>query len=152
MLAPLIDIRLFRQFIEDDRLILTPNHRLAAKILDAWASANRDECRVWQAPRVFSIDHWLTFCWSELQDQNHSLVFGQSIVGQQQSRYYWERAIKLHHPELSSKYAEIARDTYCRLQQWNLKITEVPGDSPATDYFKQWAQSFDGLLKRNNIL
>ena len=152
MLAPLIDIRLFRQFIEDDRLILTPNHRLAAKILDAWAVANRDEYRVWQAPRVFSIDHWLTFCWSELQDQNHSLVFGQSIVGQQQSRYYWERAIKLHHPELSSKYAEIARDTYCRLQQWNLKITEVPSDSPATGYFKQWAQSFDGLLKRNNLV
>jgi len=152
MLAPLIDIRLFRQFIEDDRLILTPNHRLAAKILDAWAIANRDECRVWQAPRVFSIDHWLTFCWSELQDQNHSLVFGQSIVGQQQSRYYWERAIKLNHPELSSKYAKIARDTYSSLQQWNLKITEVPSDSHATGYFKQWAQSFDGLLKRNNLV
>ena len=152
MLAPLIDIRLFRRFIEDDRLILTPNHRLAAKILDAWAIANRDEYKVWRAPRVFSIDHWLTFCWAELQDQNHNLVSGQSIVGQQQSRYYWERAIKLNHPELSSKYAKIAGDTYSKLQQWNLEVTEVPSDSPATGYFKQWAQSFDGLLKRNNLV
>lgn len=152
MLAPLIDIRLFRRFIEDDRLILTPNHRLAAKILDAWAIANRDECSVWQAPRVFSIDHWLTFCWGELQDQNHRLVSGQSIVGHQQSRYYWERAIKLNHPELSSKYAKIAGETYSRLQQWNLQIAEIPNDSPATGYFKQWAESFDGLLKRNNLV
>jgi probable DNA repair protein len=152
MLAPLINISLFREFIEGDRLILTPNHRLAAKITDAWAIANRDDRRVWQAPRVFSIDHWLRFCWDELQDQNHDLVAGLGIVGQQQSRYYWERAIKLNHPELSSKYAKLADDTLSRLQQWNLAYPDVPSDSPAADYFKQWAQSFDGLLHRNNLV
>ena len=144
MLAPLINISLFREFIEGDRLILTPNHRLAAKITDAWAIANRDDRRVWQAPRVFSIDHWLRFCWDQLQDQNHDLVAGLGIVGQQQSRYYWERAIKLNHPELSSKYAKLADDTLSRLQQWNLAYPDVPSDSPAADYFKQWAQSFGG--------
>ena len=152
MLAPLINISLFRQFIECDRLILTPNHRLAAKITDAWAIANRDERRVWQAPRVFSIDHWLRFCWDELQDQNHRLVSGLSVVGPQQSRYYWERAIKVNHPELSAKYAKLAGDTYSSLQQWNLNVAGVPSDSPATDYFKLWAQSFDGLLSRNNLV
>ncbi|HIG67526.1 MAG TPA: hypothetical protein EYQ44_06895 [Porticoccaceae bacterium] len=152
MLAPLINISLFSQFIEADRLILTPNHRLAAKITDAWAIANLDERRVWQAPRVFSIDHWLRFCWDELQDQSHSLVCGLGVVGPQQSRYYWERAIKLNHPELSAKYAKLAGDTYSRLQQWNLKLADVPSDSPAADYFKLWAQSFDGLLRRNNLV
>ena len=152
MLAPLINISLFRQFIERDRLILTPNHRLAAKIEDAWAIANRDERSVWQAPRVFSIDHWLRFCWDELQDQNHRLVSGLGVVGAQQSRYYWERAIKANHPELSVKYAKLAGDTYSRLQQWNLNLTDVPSDSPAADYFKLWAQSFDALLSRNNLV
>ena len=33
MLPPLIDITLFQQAINDDRLIITPNHRLAAKLL-----------------------------------------------------------------------------------------------------------------------
>ena len=36
MLPPLIDISLFRDAIERDCLILTPNQRLAAKIIQAW--------------------------------------------------------------------------------------------------------------------
>jgi len=36
MLPPLIDITLFQQAINEDRLIITPNHRLAAKITEAW--------------------------------------------------------------------------------------------------------------------
>ncbi len=59
MLPPLIDISLFRDAIERDSLIITPNHRLAAKIAEAWALECRSNNAVWQTPRVLAVDHWL---------------------------------------------------------------------------------------------
>ena len=102
MLPPLIDITLFQQAINDDRLIITPNHRLAAKITEAWGNHCRSTQRVWHSPRVFSVDHWLKFCWEELQDHNDEAISGKAIVGSQQNRYYWERSISENDPEVSS--------------------------------------------------
>ena len=150
MLPPLIDISLFRDAIERDALILTPNHRLAAKINDAWALAIGKS--VWRAPRVYSIDHWLKYCWDELQDQNHSLVSGLAVVGAQQSRYYWERAIAKDDLAHSSSYAKIAADTLKTLQNWNLSADQVPGETPAVEYFKRWTNSFEELLQKNKLI
>mgnify|MGYP001581152543 CR=1 FL=1 len=150
MLPPLIDISLFRDAIERDCLILTPNHRLAAKINDAWALAVGKT--VWQAPRVYAIDHWLKYCWDELQDQNHSLVSGLAVVGTQQSRYYWERAIAKDDSAHSSSYAKIASDTLKTLQNWNLNADQVPGETPAVEYFKRWTNSFEELLQKNKLI
>ena len=150
MLPPLIDISLFRDAIERDALILTPNHRLAAKINDAWALAIGKS--VWRQPRVYSIDHWLKYCWDELQDQNHSLVSGLAVVGAQQSRYYWERAIAKDDSAHSSSYAKIAADTLKTLQNWNLSADQVPGETPAVEYFKRWTNSFEELLQKNKLI
>ncbi|MDG2501910.1 MAG: PD-(D/E)XK nuclease family protein [Porticoccaceae bacterium] len=150
MLSPLIEIAPFRDAIQRDHLILTPNHRLAAKITDAWAMATEDS--VWLAPRVFSIDHWLKHCWDELQDQNHKLVRGLSVVGAQQSRYYWERAIAKEDAEHSASYAKVAGDTLKTLQNWNLSAEQIPKDTPAVDYFTRWLQHFNDLLKRNRLV
>ena len=150
MLPPLIDISLFRDAIERDALILTPNHRLAAKINDAWALAIGKS--VWRAPRVYSIDHWLKYCWDELQDQNHSLVSGLAVVGAQQSRYYWERAIAKDDSAHSNSYAKIAADTLKTLQNWNLSADQVPGETPAVEYFKRWTNSFEELLQKNKLI
>ena len=150
MLPPLIDISLFRDAIEQDRLILTPNHRLAAKIHDAWGASI--EASVWQTPRVYAIDHWLKHCWDELQDQNHQLVSGLSIVGQQQSRYYWERAIASDDQSHSGSYARIASDTLKTLQNWNLNAEQVSAETPAVDTFKRWCASFEELLQKNNMV
>ena len=150
MLPPLIDISLFRDAIERDVLILTPNHRLAAKINDAWALAIGKS--VWRQPRVYSIDHWLKYCWDELQDQNHSLVSGLAVVGSQQSRYYWERAIAKDDSAHSSSYAKIAADTLKTLQNWNLSADQVPGETPAVEYFKRWTNSFEELLQKNRLI
>ena len=150
MLPPLIDISLFREAIERDCLILTPNHRLAAKIHDAWGAAVGTA--VWKTPRVYAIDHWLKYCWDELQDQNHSLVSGLSILGQQQSRYYWERAISKDDQPHSSSYARIAADTLKTLENWNLQPDQVPGETPAVETFKRWCASFSELLQKNKMV
>ncbi len=150
MLPPLIDIRLFRDAIERDCLILTPNQRLAAKINDAWCHAVGKA--VWRAPRVYAIDHWLKYCWDELQDQNHPLVSGLAVVGTQQSRYYWERAIAKDDSVYSSSYAKIAADTLKTLQNWNLSADQVPDDTPAVEHFKRWSNSFEELLQKNKLI
>ena len=152
MLPPLIDITLFQQAINDDRLIITPNHRLAAKITEAWGIHCRSTQRVWHSPRVFSVDHWLKFCWEELQDHNDEAISGKAIVGSQQNRYYWERSISENDPEVSSKYAKIASDTYTSIQQWDLAVEQIQDETPALVLFKRWVKSYKRLLARNSLI
>ena len=156
MLPALIDISLFRDAIERDCLILTPNQRLAAKITQAWGeqiSADLTQsCSAWKQPRVYSVDHWLRACWDELQDQNHSLVRGLAIVGTQQSRYYWERAIADDGLEQPVNFVKLAGDTLKALENWNLRADQVPGENPSVEYFKRWSGRFDELLRRNKLL
>ncbi len=152
MLPPLIDIDLFRQAIKADQLILTSNQRLAVQISQAWGLEMARETPVWQAPRVFAIDHWLNHCWDELQDQNHSLVSGLSIVGKQQSRYYWERAIKEQDPDLEGNYSRLAEDSLRTVQNWNLTLEQLPTDTPAVVQFRRWGVAYQRLLDRNQLV
>ena len=39
------------------------------------------------------MEHWLSDCWHQLQDQNHPLTKGLASIGQMQSLYYWEYVI-----------------------------------------------------------
>ena len=156
MLPALIDISLFRPAIERGCLILTPNQRLAAKIIQAWGEQMTGDplhnCAAWTQPRVYSVDHWLKACWDELQDQNHALVRGLSVVGVQQSRYYWERAIGDDGLQQPVNFVKLAGDTLKILENWNLSAAQVPGDNPSVDYFKRWCSRFDELLRRNKLL
>jgi probable DNA repair protein len=156
MLPPLIDIAPFRQALLDDQLILTPNHRLAAKIAESWAIEMQSQANVWRAPRVFSIDHWLRHCWDELQDQNHKLVSGLSLVGQQQSRYYWDRAIaesnSITRADAKGRFSLLAADTQKILDGWNLSLNQLPLVTPGTVQFAEWARNYANLLQRNQLI
>ncbi len=171
MLPPLIDISLFRDAIQRDCLILTPNQRLAAKIMQAWgeqisASASKihhdsaNHCRAWQLPRVYSVDHWLKACWDELQDQNHSLTHslteGLALVGAQQNRYYWERAIGEDSAEQRGNFVKLASDTLKTLENWDLSLEQLPpageADNPSLATFMRWCGRYDELLRRNRLL
>jgi len=175
MLPPLIDISLFRDAIQRDCLILTPNQRLAAKIIQAWgeqmsASGSNsavdstaennygsvNHCHAWQLPRVYSVDHWLNACWNELQDQSHSLTEGLAVVGVQQSRYYWERAIGEDGAEQRGNFVKLASDTLKTLENWDLSLEQLPpvgeADNPSLATFVRWCGRFDELLRRNRLL
>ena len=152
MLPPLIDIALFRDAIEQDYLIITPNHRLAAKICEAWSFDCQARNSVWRTPRVFAIDHWLKHCWDELQDQNNIALSGKAVVGSQQSRYYWERAINENDPDLSSKYAKMVSQTFSTLELWDLTVDQVHDDTPAIAYLRRWSKSYRKLLAMNTLV
>jgi probable DNA repair protein len=160
MLPSLIDINLFREPLEAGNLILTPNHRLAAQIAQSWSVEMRQHKAVWNAPRVYSIDHWLRHCWDELQDQNHTLVSGLAIVGQQQSRYYWDRAIADCGAQSAidastyadGRFSKLASDTHRIVQNWNLSEQQIPKSTPSSRQFIQWVEAYNKLLSRNQLI
>ncbi|MGB1869157.1 MAG: hypothetical protein ACPHLL_07700, partial [Porticoccaceae bacterium] len=153
MLPPLIDISPFCAAIDADELILTSNQRLAAKITQAWGERMVRENRgAWKAPRVFAIEHWLAQCWEQLQDQNHSLIEGLTIVGKQQSAYYWDRAIRQQTPDLIGSYIKTAEKTLAVLQNWQLPLDQVEDSNPSVIQFKAWAANYAQLLRRNGLV
>ena len=160
MLPSLIDINLFREPLEAGYLILTPNHRLAAQIAQSWSVEMRQHKAVWNAPRGYSIDHWLRHCWDELQDQNHTLVSGLAIVGQQQSRYYWDRAIADCGAQSAidastyadGRFSKLASDTHRIVQNWNLSEQQIPKSTPSSRQFIQWVEAYNKLLSRNQLI
>ena len=160
MLPPLIDITPFREPLHAGRLILTPNQRLAAQIAESWAAEMHKTKTVWIAPRVTSIDHWLRHCWDELQDQNHALVTGLAIVGQQQSRYYWDRAIADCGAQSAidastfadGRFSKLAAETYDIVQNWDLSEQQIPKSTPSSRQFIQWAEAYQKLLSRNQLV
>lgn len=160
MLPPLIDITPFREPLYAGRLILTPNQRLAAQIAQSWAAEMHKSKTVWTAPRVYSIDHWLRHCWDELQDQNHALASGLAIVGQQQSRYYWDRAIADCGAQSAidantytdGRFSKLAAETYQMVQNWGLSEQQIPKSTPSSRQFIQWAEAYQKLLSRNQLV
>ncbi|MCS5587046.1 MAG: PD-(D/E)XK nuclease family protein [Porticoccaceae bacterium] len=152
MLPPLIDIALFRDAIESNHLILTANQRLAAQVQQAWGQSLAAATAVWSVPRVMSMEHWLSHCWHELQDQNHPLAQGLAEVGRLQSIYYWERAIVKHENQLNNNFASMANNCLDLLQRWNLSVDDLQDNSAAVSKFKRWAGTYQGLLNKNGLV
>lgn len=152
MLSPLINIAPFCDAIEKNQLILTANQRLAAQIQQAWGKSINHKSKVWKAPRVMSLEHWLNFCWNELQDQNHPLVNGCGLAGKLQNLFYWEQAINRHDDSLDHSFANMAYDCFDLLQRWRISIDNLDDPSPAVSKFKRWAKTYLKILKENKIV
>ena len=152
MLPPLINIAPFRDAIENNRLILTANQRLAAQIQQAWGRSIHDKTQVWKAPRVMSLEHWLSFCWNELVDQNHPLINGYAQIGCLQNLFYWEQAIAKQDESLDPSFASMACDCFDLLQRWKIEINQLDDQTSATYKFKQWAKTYQSLLDKHKLL
>jgi len=151
MLPSLIDISLFRDAIENNQLILTANQRLAAQIQQAWGQSQHNKATVWSPPRVISMEHWLSHCWYELQDQNHLLTRGLATAGTMQYLHYWEQVIGQQSQSADQSLAAMANDCLNLLQRWNLDIDSIPNASSAVHKFKRWAKSYQKLLDSKGL-
>ena len=152
MLPPLINIAPFRDAIEKNQLILTANQRLAAQIQQAWGQSINDKTQAWKAPRVMSLEHWLNFCWNELQDQNHSLVDGYAQVGKLQNLFYWEQVINQQDDSVDQSFTAMANDCYDLLKRWQIPIDSLDDPSAAVYKFKRWASSYQKIIDNNKLL
>ena len=151
MLPPLIDIALFRDAIEGNQLILTANQRLAAQIQQAWGLSLVDTASVWKAPKLMSMEHWLSDCWHQLQDQHHPLSKGLAAVGRLQSGYYWECAIAQQGQSAEQSFATMADNCLDLLQRWNLHFDTIQETSTAAYKFKRWATNYQRLLDKQGL-
>lgn len=152
MLPPLINIAPFRDAIEKNQLILTANQRLAAQIQQAWGRSISAKKQVWQTPRVMSLEHWLSFCWNELVDQNHDLVNGYAQIGRLQNIFYWEQAIAKQDDGLDQSFATMANDCLELCQRWNIEPDQIDDQSTAVNKFKRWAKSYQTILDKKQLL
>ena len=152
MLPPLINITPFREAIEKNQLILTANQRLAAQIQQAWGRSIDSEIQVWKTPRVMSVEHWLNFCWNELQDQNHALVDGYAQAGKLQNLYFWEQAISEQDGSIDQSFATMASDCFDLLTGWRISIDDLDDPSAAVYKFKRWANRYQQIIDKNKLL
>ena len=152
MLPPLINIAPFRDAIEKNQLILTANQRLAAQIQQAWGRYISAKNQVWKTPRVMSLEHWLSFCWNELVDQNHDLVNGYAQIGRLQNIFYWEQAIAKQDDGLDQSFATMANDCFELCQRWNIEADQIDDQSTAVNKFKRWAKTYQSILDKKQLL
>ena len=152
MLPPLINIAPFRDAIEKNQLILTANQRLAAQIQQAWGRSISAKNQVWKTPRVMSLEHWLSFCWNELVDQNHDLVNGYAQIGRLQNIFYWEQAIAMQDDGLDQSFATMANDCFELCQRWNIEADQIDDQSTAVNKFKRWAKTYQSILDKKQLL
>lgn len=152
MLPPLINIAPFRDAIEKNQLILTANQRLAAQIQQAWGRSISAKNQVWKTPRVMSLEHWLSFCWNELVDQNHDLVNGYAQIGRLQNIFYWEQAIAKQDDGLDQSFATMANDCFELCQRWNIEADQIDDQSTAVNKFKRWAKTYQSILDKKQLL
>jgi probable DNA repair protein len=152
MLPPLINIAPFRDAIEKNQLILTANQRLAAQIQQAWGRSISAKNQVWKTPRVMSLEHWLSFCWNELVDQNHDLVNGYAQIGRLQNIFYWEQAIAKQDDGLDQSFATMANDCFELCQRWNIEADQIDDQSTAVNKFRRWAKTYQSILDKKQLL
>ena len=152
MLPPLINIAPFRDAIEKNQLILTAKKRLAAQIQQAWGRSISAKNQVWKTPRVMSLEHWLSFCWNELVDQNHDLVNGYAQIGRLQNIFYWEQAIAKQDDGLDQSFATMANDCFELCQRWNIEADQIDDQSTAVNKFKRWAKTYQSILDKKQLL
>ena len=148
----LFDIKRILNQLQDGTLLLTPNHRLRSKILQAWAGHQKSQgMRVWQTPRVEVISQWFNQQWLQLQSQGYQ-PSTQVISSSDQQRVIWE-AITSHCGLMQTEaIAQQAANAYNTLQQWNLSLSDIQTQYPLNEPLPQWIQAFEQRLKTHNSI
>jgi probable DNA repair protein len=90
----LFDISALEQALDQQTLVLTPNQRLASRIINAYGIAKaRHGAAVVDRPQVLAIDHWLDQCWQQLLMQADPEVLNLRRLSPQQEGLLWEQVI-----------------------------------------------------------
>ncbi|MCV6605141.1 MAG: hypothetical protein OIF34_07530, partial [Porticoccaceae bacterium] len=94
MLKPLFDIHPLLAHIESGALILTPNNRLASKMLDAWGQHQQTQGKsAWRAPTIYAIENWVGEQWQQLMAAADSEA-GCLVLSAAQELLLWEQVIE----------------------------------------------------------
>ena len=140
--------------LEAGTLVLTPNHRLARRIKQAWGryqSANG--VTAWLTPRVMSLDHWWQHCYRHQVWQGSDYP---GVASSLQQRILWRRVVEQSEIAASllrpAAAADLAQSAHQTLLLWELnwrssalrQSFEFYDDSRL---FLSWADNYEQRLQ-----
>lgn len=140
--------------LTNDTLILTPNRRLAASLLNQF-----NECQiaqqktVWQTLDILPLTSWLQRLWYEFSSKEiTTLPF---LITENQKSILWETILRQSSRSDGllqiSETAKLAESAYELIKNWEVSLNH-PDFSTTEDgqAFQEWALQFQKICKKNN--
>ena len=156
-LKPLFDIAPLLADIESGTLILTPNNRLASKVLDAWGlHLQQQGTQVWRAPAVYAIENWISEQWQQLGASAYPGADAIELSAAQQL-LMWEQVIEADKdkPPLlnAAGLAHSALRAQQSLQQWCIDEQQLRSyQQPGTELLLRWCKDFTARQQQLNTI
>ncbi|WIO75518.1 PD-(D/E)XK nuclease family protein [Porticoccaceae bacterium LTM1] len=147
MLKPLFDIEPLLPAIESGATILTPNNRLASKLLDAWGLIQQQQGKLaWKMPAVFAIENWISEYWQQLVTGAMEGSDRAELSGAQEL-LLWEQIIEADDdkPLLlnAAGLAQSAMRANQNLAMWAIELDELRSyDEPGIQLLLRWQETF----------
>lgn len=147
MLKPLFDIEPLLPAIESGATILTPNNRLASKMLDAWGVIQQQQGNLaWKMPAIFAIENWISEYWQQLVTGAMEGSDRTELTGAQEL-LLWEQIIEQDEdkPPLlnAAGLAQSAMRANQSLSMWAIEQDELRSyDEPGVQLLLRWQEKF----------
>ena len=153
----LFDIQPLLNHLVPGNLILTPNQRLASKILQAHEQHQLQNTDFWLTPQVLALDTWMKQSWLELLDSAHPMGHHTLLLSPAQEHCVWQDIIEnnpLDIPLLRPHAtAEVIQQAYKNCQLWALNFdTEEFDGTTESQFFRDAAQQFQIHCQNNGQL
>ena len=139
-------------------LVLTPNHRLARRIRQAYGvHLSESGAHSWETPQVMSLEHWLTHCYQQLQLRGEVLP---ALATPRQLLALWTECIRDNSRSASllrpRATAQLALDAWQNLRLWQLDWRVEPLASRFrydldAALFSEWADDFEKRLSQAGL-
>ncbi|WP_233152923.1 PD-(D/E)XK nuclease family protein [Motiliproteus sp. MSK22-1] len=154
----LFDIQPLLPAIASGRLVLTPNRRLSAKVLAAYAEhQSLQNEKAWHTPRVMPLEGWIQQQWLEYQDRRPAEPLG-ILMDNRQELLLWEQVVlsdreasPLLKPSGAAAQAQSAYKTLTRWQQTVSSEAYLEHQSP-NDIFSRWCATFESIRDKDSRL
>ena len=134
---------------DDSSTVVTANRRLARELHAVHAARQLQAgINAWRRPAIYSWDEWLA---TLIESGRPGLVLPIRINAQQ-SRVVWEQCLRadIDDPLINiGSLAKLCRDTWTRLHEWQVPLTECQGTAAGQDQriFARAAGRYDAQLR-----
>ncbi len=157
MTVSLFNITQYEERINSGALILTPNRRIRAKMLESYSATMRSQGHTsWSTPNVHSLEGWVRQSYEQAIHLNHEMTQGHSILTADQEVSVWERVVQNAQDGAGilnyRAAAEQAAKAYKSLCMWRVSPEpELFTETVATEAFAQWTQTFESICRNLGV-
>lgn len=157
MSISLFNIDAYREHLSAGTLIITPNRRIRAKMLQAHTQAMTAAGHsTWNTPNVHSLEGWIRQQYEAAIYERPELVEGHTVLTPDQETSIWEHVVQASQADAGilnyRAAAEQAAKAYKAMALWQEDVDlTLFSETAATEAFANWAQSFEGVCRTMNV-